>query len=418
MKNYTNVDIQKYRELSKTLNKVVLHNGNPVEHTIRIPVGGQSVVIDALNVIVDASSYGIQDEFKGNEFTEKQKEMLAFDVSGVIAQQLGMLFGEEYREIEYTGKGANFYKYAFRIGDIKEPLGLICIDNGKTDTVLIMLYGAGCRNMPDAWEYIFYNYLKMLTKNPKITRIDLAHDDFEGAYSSPEKANKADTQGKFALTNKKPSVQLLGDWKRHNGKGRTLQVGTRENKMYRGYEKGKQLGDPTSSWFRSEVQLAGKNRHIPIEILIDPTGYFVGAYPYCMELIENAKRNDKNENSITEKRIEVIKKIAKISFEKSKQIVKHQFGKYLRVFRDYYTDKQILDMLQSDKVDYYPPRLATVNRLKNKTPYLMKVHFDKLNHKPNVLVVDYGIPFDNQETIKHNQDPTNIVFNGKMWGYS
>lgn len=414
MTDLTDSDLQKYRELSKTLTKIVMSNGKAVEHTIRMPVNGQSVVIDALNVVVDSSSYGIQNEFQREDLTDKEKELLAFDVSGVIAQQLGMMFGQEYSELEYTGKGANFYRYAFRIGDIKEPLGLICLDNKKTDTILIMLYGAGCRNMPDAWEHIFYNYLQMMTKNPKITRIDLAHDDFEGAYSSPEKANKADTQGKFALTNKKPSVQLLGDWKRHSGKGRTIQVGTREGgKLFRGYEKGKQLGDSDSLWFRSEVELSNKNRVIPLDVLTDPTGYFVGCYPYCMELIENA-----HEYSPTEKRIMVIEKIAKITFEKAKQIVKHQFGKYLRVFRDYYTDKQILDMLVTDKSDYYPERLATINRLKNKTPYLMKVHFDRLNYKPNKMVVDYGIPFENHELVRHQLDRTCVVMNGNMWAYS
>lgn len=75
-------------------------------------------------------------------------------------------------------------------------------------------------------------------------------------------------------------------------------------------------------------------------------------------------------------------------------------------------------MLVTDKLDYYPERLSTINRLKNKTPYLMKVHFDRLNYKPSVLIVDYGIPFENHEIIKHNQDPTKIVFNGSMWAYS
>lgn len=413
--NFTDYNLTKYKEISKSLTKLVLENGKPKEHTIRMPISGQSVVIDALNVVVDASSYGIQNEFQRNDLTEKQKEQFAYDTVGVISHQLSMLFGEEYGEVYYTGKGANFYNYAYRIGDRKEPLGLICLDNAKTDTVLIMLYGAGCRNMPDAWEYIFFNYLTRLTKNPKITRIDLAHDDFEGRYSSPEQANKADTYGMFALTNKKPSVQLLGDWKRHSGKGRTIQIGTRQGgKLFRGYEKGKQLGDPDSRWFRSEVELSSKNRVIPLDVLTDPTGYFVACYPYCMELIENA-----DEYSPVEKRIEVIQKTAKISFNKSIQIVKHQFGKYLRVFRDYFSDTEIMDMLQSDKKDYYPERLATIHRLRFKLPYLMKVHFDRLNYKPNkALIIDYGIPFDDEATVKHKQDSTGIVFNGNQWAYS
>lgn len=63
-------------------------------------------------------------------------------------------------------------------------------------------------------------------------------------------------------------------------------------KMFRGYEKGKQLGDIDSSWFRGEIEVGADDKHfIPLDILINPTDYFCGAYPYCLELVESAKKS-------------------------------------------------------------------------------------------------------------------------------
>lgn len=383
-------DLDSYKTLSKQLSKIVLNNGKPVEHTIRMPHDTQLVVIDALNTVIDAGTFDkkLYETLRNSDFDEKRKFQAAEGVANQIAFTLGMLFGHEYSEIQYTNKGANFYDYAWRIGDPKEPLGLICIGQKKTDTVLIMFYGAGCHYMPNSWEGIWYGYLTHMTENPKITRVDLALDDFEGVYSSAELADLADTEGKFALTNKVPGVQHLGDWKRHTGKGRTLQVGTREGgKLYRGYEKGKQLGDSESFWFRHEIELSNKNRYIPLDVLIDPTGVFKGCYPYCAELLALAD----NSLSVDEIRIETISRKAKISYDRSKQILKTQFGKYLKVFRDFQDDSEILDELVSDVQDYYPKRLAVVERLRFETPIIFKRHWDTQN-QPNEILLD--IPFD------------------------
>ena len=47
-------DLDSYKTLSKQLSKIVLNNGKPVEHTIRMPHDSQLVVIDALNTVIDA----------------------------------------------------------------------------------------------------------------------------------------------------------------------------------------------------------------------------------------------------------------------------------------------------------------------------------------------------------------------------
>lgn len=404
-------DLHAYRKLSVKLSKVVSHNGKPVEQIFRMPCSGQSVVIDALNVVVDAETYDkeLKEKLNNPDFSEKQKELIAFDTAGQVAFALSMMFGDDYRDVQYTGKGANFYRYAYRIGDINAPLGLICLGHAKSDTVLIMLYGEGCHYMPDFWESILYNYLTQMTVNPKITRVDLAHDDFDGAYSGAELANEADTAGKFSLTNRQPQVQHLGDWKRHDGRGRTLQVGSRESgKLYRGYEKGKQLGDSASFWFRHEVEISNKARVIPLDVLLDPTGYFVGCYPYCAEVVSLAG----NALNVQSRRIEQIKKKAQISYDKAKEIVKHQFGKYLRVFRDFHSDKEILDMLISDKDDYYPQRLKVVEKVRFETPVIIRNYFDRQNQSNEIV---WDIPYgDDLVTLKHvpvrNFSMTNIRY--------
>lgn len=392
------IGLHEYRELSKSIAKVVLANGKPVEHTIRIPVGSQSVVIDALNVVVDSETFDSNLKAKLQDSTdEKYKEKLAYDTACQIAITLGMIVGHEFEEVTYTGRGANFYKYAFRLGDINNPFGLICLGHAKSDTVLIMFYGEGCRWASEMWEGQLWGFLTHMAVNPKISRVDLALDDFDGLYSSAELSDKAETEGKFALTNRKPQVQQLGDWKRHEGRGRTLQVGSREGgKMYRGYEKGKQLGDKDSFWFRHEVELSNKNRLIPLDVLLDPTGYFVGCYPYCAELVVSAGRT----MDINARKIEVIQKTAQITYQKAKEIVKHQFGKYLKVFRDFHSDTEILDMLVTDKKDYYPKRLSTVCKLKTDTPVIMQRHFDKQNQETILdlnycgkLLQVYDVPF-------------------------
>src|SRR5438309_783047 len=63
-----------------------------------------------------------------------------------------------------------------------------------------------------------------------------------------------------------------------SGDGCTFYVGARANgKMFRGYEKGRQLGDAQSNWFRVEVEFRAKDRLIPLDVLTDPTPYLAGS---------------------------------------------------------------------------------------------------------------------------------------------
>lgn len=345
---------------------------------IRMPVGTEQVIIDAVNFVTSVDSFGEFDEvLKDVEMSEAEKLELVKEFVFEITTVLSDIFGSDFSDATYNGKGIHFYKYGFSIGNADAKLGTIAI-GGQNNTVLIMITGTGCQYADNYWEHNLYNFLKYQAVNPKLTRIDLAHDDFEGIYSSPEIADTADSQGMFALTNRMPTVQHLGDWKRPTGAGRTLQVGKRENgKLYRGYEKGKKFGDVDSLWFRSEVEFGSAGRHLPFEMLISPTQYFAGAYPFCLELVEHAK----GEIFDMVSRVPCTKKEAEISLNKSIQIWKHQAGRYIAAYRELFVKKDsqgnlipddtlILDLLQTEKKDFYPKRLRVHEKfIKNPPSY-------------------------------------------------
>lgn len=345
---------------------------------IRMPVGTEQVIIDAVNFVTSVDTFGEFDEvLKDAEMPEAERLELVKEFVFEITTVLADIFGSDFSDATYNGKGIHFYKYGFSIGSADAKLGTIAI-GGQNNTVLVMITGTGCQYADNYWEHNLYNFLKYDAINPKLTRIDLAHDDFEGIYSSPEIADEADSQGMFALTNRMPTVQHLGDWKRPTGAGRTLQVGKRENgKLYRGYEKGKKFGDVDSLWFRSEVEFGTAGRHLPFEMLISPTQYFAGAYPFCLEIVEHAK----GEILDTVSRVPCTKKEAEISLNKSIQIWKHQAGRYIAAYRELFVKKDsqgnlvpddslILDLLQTDKKDFYPKRLRVHEKfIKNPPSY-------------------------------------------------
>ena len=127
----------------------------------------------------------------------------------------------------------------------------------------------------------------------KITRIDLAHDDFAGTRSI-NVARKLAKKGGFnsggrpasymyiesGHLNQKIRKDLKKEFRFIPDKGRSLYVGSRESgKLLRVYEKGIQMGDPKDKWVRWELELHSSQRIIPLDTMIKPSEYLAGAYP-------------------------------------------------------------------------------------------------------------------------------------------
>jgi len=66
------------------------------------------------------------------------------------------------------------------------------------------------------------------------------------------------------------------------------------------YEKGKEQGDPESSWVRYEAEFKASNRkELPLDLLRDPRSYLLGAYPVLRFLNALATRIDVTNSAAT-----------------------------------------------------------------------------------------------------------------------
>lgn len=290
--------------------------------------------------------------FEQEKFGEKYANLKADEVELGLGDAIETWLDQWLHEIFGFGlgqkreKGMHFYKYGY---DLQDNLGLVLFGH-SSKRISIQINGTGCALARHGWNEQLFDFLNEC-KKPKLNRVDLAFDDFDGEFLSVDLADDWDTQGGFWCGGKQPETQQLGDWKRPSGKGRTFTVGNRTSGKYaRFYERGKKEGDEHSLWCRAEIEFKSTDRYIPLDILLNPSSYFKGAYP-CLEVLAN-QLNDYNAPS----KPEIVKKQSKINWDKAIQITKHQFGKYIRQFRKVYDDVELLNILSSEKDDV-PKRL-------------------------------------------------------------
>ncbi len=131
----------------------------------------------------------------------------------------------------------------------------------------------------------------------RITRVDLALDDYSGEHITYQGAIAGAEAGEFhPQRGRAPSWMKIesgefvitevakGISKRFGmvpTKGCSFYVGSRINgKCARVYEKGKQMQSAEyPNWVRAEGELHNKDRVIPLDVLVNPDPYFAGMYP-------------------------------------------------------------------------------------------------------------------------------------------
>jgi len=179
----------------------------------------------------------------------------------------------------------------------------------------------------------------------RITRCDVACDVYEGTVDVDDCVSwyKA---GEFITRGRAPKSSTAGDWI-GGVRGRTFYVGDSKNgKLLRCYEKGKELGDFESPWVRFEVQFGKRDRVIPFDILTDPDLYFVGAYPAMERVLQGAGE-----------RIKTIIKEAFISVGVMCTHLKRTYGKYLHVLQQ--GGVSDTDMVEAIRIRELPRRIQT-----------------------------------------------------------
>jgi phage replication initiation protein len=314
---------------------VMTDSGKTKTVMVRRPAEGQVCIIDWINFTV------LEDTF----FKTARQILVADDqIIEEASRQFESIFG--FGITSKRDRGMNFYRESWVLGD---DMGFVCF-GGQRSTMLVTLSGQGCQNAIAGWEGRLFNFLTKVAMRPSISRIDLAHDDFSGDRLSVDWAEKQWWDGGYSFKKggRPPEIQQLGNWNRPSGKGRTLTIGQRtSSKFCRFYEKGKKEGDKESAWCRCEVEFKNTSMIILPEVLLNPSQYFCGAYPCFVEFAQVD----------TPRRMEVKQKTAQITMAACIEVTKHQFGKYLRVFRELYGDKEALDLVCNDSVDYWPKRM-------------------------------------------------------------
>ncbi|EMT4777837.1 replication initiation factor domain-containing protein [Neisseria gonorrhoeae] len=215
-------------------------------------------------------------------------------------------------------KGKFFYQSCYQFGPDNVEYGKVHY-GGQRETMLVELTAVGCNAANIGWESRLFDFLTNAIR-PKITRVDIAKDFFNGEYS-PNQAREDRNKGLFTCHHVKPKGECLGsDWEEDDEakmtKGKTYGIGSRESSKYvRVYEKGKQLGDKTSTWTRFEIEFKAKDIVIPFEVLQNPGEYFGGAYPICERFAQKATR------------IHAVKEDKVVSADRCLEWVKKQFGR-------------------------------------------------------------------------------------------
>lgn len=138
------------------------------------------------------------------------------EIVNELDQDLFEIFG--FGIAKKRDKGMHFYKYSW---ELQDNLGMV-LAGYNSKRLAVQINGTGCALAAKGWQQRLYKYLSQYAVRPKLTRIDLAHDDFEGSHLSVDWANEQDSLGGFWCGGRMPNVQHLGNWKRITGKGRTL----------------------------------------------------------------------------------------------------------------------------------------------------------------------------------------------------
>lgn len=205
-----------------------------------------------------------------------------------VAEAIAAHFFPDLFQLGEPSRG-RFYNWrvALRAGDqhvgLLEFGGINTIRQDGTYTARIELTGDGCRIFETSSGSDHAQRWSMLASllgalDARLTRVDIAADDFAGQWPVQWAIDRYN-EGQFDRRGQRPKARLIDDM--GNRTGKTFYVGSRKSEnQLRVYEKGREQGDKASEWVRYEGEFHASNRReLPLDMLLDPAPYLVGAYP-------------------------------------------------------------------------------------------------------------------------------------------
>jgi phage replication initiation protein len=204
-----------------------------------------------------------------------------------------------------------------RDGELVGRIGV----GGNGDTICVSLSGAGTRYVRN-W-FTVHHHLAAL--GARISRVDVAYDDYDGELLNVHAMRQRALDGEFAQGGRPPSSRFHSD--EGSGRGCTLYIGGKGHKELCIYEKGKQQGMPESQWTRVEARLYGKHAEVPLDVLLRPLEYLRGSYDVLQQILIGVCQ-----------RLETLKRTAQANGEAMVRWARRQMGTCLFVLREAFGD--------------------------------------------------------------------------------
>ncbi|KGT50282.1 replication initiation factor domain-containing protein [Xanthomonas phaseoli pv. phaseoli] len=337
--------------------------------------GTLTVVIDWFSASVDLFAVLREVGYLDRDDAEEVRQWMEADAANarVIALHVfTFFFAGLGMELDTQAGPGRFYAWRVRVLDRDgKHVGLIelggdnCRRADGTYTARVELTGTGCAMVSAARCGHAKRWLELQAKLEscagRLTRCDIAADDLIGAYPI-RLAQTWYASGDFDNRGQRPKAQLIDDY--DSGDGKTLYVGSKKaEKQLRVYEKGREQGDKESPWVRYEGQFrASVRKELPLDMLRDPAGYLLGAYPVLRFLRCVATR------------IEITKAAIDATWKSARRNVKRQYGATLNfIVRQCKTPEALFAVINTCTSNKLPawatqeaadhwPEIAGVNR--------------------------------------------------------
>ena len=215
-------------------------------------------------------------------FNQDSADTLFMRLESFVFNVLGLRLGSS------RDKGFNGYTDSYRLLDKtgRIELGFVGL-GGNNHTVYFQISGQGCKHVfAHTTPFILHFWLAKVLQITHLTRIDLAHDDFDGNFDC-EYAIKAYHDDAFKGFRGGPMPKMIPCPEYHGRElvGYIVKVGHRSSNVYwRIYDKAAEQKLKGQVWYRSEVEI----KKCKVDALENPAKAFAGLNAFAASMnLEN-----------------------------------------------------------------------------------------------------------------------------------
>ncbi|MDD2732745.1 MAG: replication initiation factor domain-containing protein [Desulfuromonadaceae bacterium] len=276
-------------------------------------------------------------------------DWVAFTVKVTDPLELIKIIGLKSALFSELDRGIHGYRKSLRFGNI-----CVYSDGQPNMGCHVVMSGQGCRQYESQFPKIpwFALFATAIKFNAKFTRLDIAHDNVDGALDLAklkEAILKCEIRSRFRNASEIQNFDLSPE-REQPADGHTLYFGKRSSRVYlRFYDKAAQLGVPFF-WNRAEVELKDKRAHEAAKHLSlgVPVGQlFVGIINQYLSVI-NSDDSNTSRRSIQLWWSSWLKSTEKIKLTTAKEI--KTVGEVMRFVKRQYAPT--LAMIKTDLGDF------------------------------------------------------------------